>query len=444
MAGIIGLYGYDTAWKMARFIYYGLMALQHRGQESCGISTYDGERLLRECRAGMVDQAFGEAELEALRGWIGIGQVDPEPPNGGPPAKPSFAKCPLGLALACDGSAARALKAARERGLSAGDPQGALAALLSRELANGDPFEAIERIAGELGGACNFIALTERGEMIAYRGELGIKPMVIGNFGFDYGAVASESCALDVIGAELKADLSPGEAYLFTPWSIERRKVREARPRYCAFEYVYLARPDSIINGKSVYEVRMRIGEKLASESDVEGADSVLAVPETAIPFAMAFSNATGKPIGMGFVQTGRRVRSAIRPTQFERLVGVQLKLNHIRAAMAGKRVVLIDDSVVRGTTTKNTVKVMRNRMGAKEVHVRIGSPRIISQCPFGIEVPDRDELIAAHLSEEEVGKVVEADTFHWLSLEGLIEAIGLPRGSLCLGCFTGEYPEAL
>jgi amidophosphoribosyltransferase len=169
--------------------------------------------------------------------------------------------------------------------------------------------------------------------------------------------------------------------------------------------------------------------------------DSVLAVPETAIPFAMSFSNATGKPIGMGFVQTGRRVRSAIRPTQFERLVGVQLKLNPIRSAMAGKKVMLIDDSVVRGTTTKNTVKVMRNRMGAKEVHVRIGSPRIVSPCPFGIEVPDKDELIAAHLSEEEVGKVVEADTFHWLSLEGLVDAIGLPRGDLCLGCFTGEYP---
>ncbi|MEM2226978.1 MAG: amidophosphoribosyltransferase [Candidatus Bathyarchaeia archaeon] len=439
MAGIIGLYGYDPAWKMARFIYYGLMALQHRGQESCGISVYDGERILCDGRAGMVDQAFGEAELEALRGWIGIGQVDPGPPNS---PKPSFAKCPIGLSLVCDGSAAGAVKAAKERGLAVEDPQSALAALLSKELADGDPFGAIERVAGILGGACNFIALTERGEMIAYRGELGIKPMVVGNFGFDYGAVASESCALDVIGAELKADISPGEAYLFTPWSIERRTIGEADPKYCAFEYVYLARPDSIMNGRSVYEVRMRIGERLALESDVRDADSVLAVPETAIPFAMSFSNATKKPIGMGFVQTGRRVRSAIRPTQFERLVGVQLKLNPIRAAMAGKRIILIDDSVVRGTTTKNTVKVMRNRMGAKEVHVRIGSPRIISQCPFGIEVPDKDELIAAHLNEEEVGKVVEADTFHWLSLEGLIEAIGLPRGSLCLGCFTGEYPR--
>ncbi|MBS7288638.1 MAG: amidophosphoribosyltransferase, partial [Candidatus Freyarchaeota archaeon] len=275
-------------------------------------------------------------------------------------------------------------------------------------------------------GAYSLVAFTDKGEMIVARDPKGVKPLVIGSFGFDYGAVASESAAIDVIGADLKADIKPGEIYVINPYTIERKTSFRDKERYCAFEYVYFCRPDSIINGKSIYEVRMKIGEYLAEEFPVD-ADVVIGVPETAIPFAMAYSNVTGIPIHMGFVRSGRSVRTAIKPTQFERLVGVQLKLNPIRQAIRGKRVVLIDDSVVRGTTTRNIVNIMRNRIGAKEVHVRIGSSRLISPCPFGIEVPEKDELIAAHLTEEEVSKVVGADTFAWLSLEGMVKAIGIP-----------------
>ena len=222
-------------------------------------------------------------------------------------------------------------------------------------------------------------------------------------------------------------------------FSIKRASTGYSRRAYCSFEYVYYARPDSVMNGIHVYEVRRRIGLLLAKENPVE-ADVVIGVPETAIPFAMAYSQATGIPVEMGFMRTGRSVRTAIKPTQFERLVGVQLKLNPIRAAVKGKRVVLIDDSVVRGTTLRNTVYLLRKR-GAKEVHVRIGSPAIVARCPYGTAVPPEDELIGRALKPDEIAQVIGADSFSYLSVDGLTEAIGLSKNSLCLGCFTGEYP---
>ncbi|MEM3713217.1 MAG: phosphoribosyltransferase family protein, partial [Thermoproteota archaeon] len=200
------------------------------------------------------------------------------------------------------------------------------------------------------------------------------------------------------------------------------------------------ARPDSYVNDIPIYRVRRSLGKKLAEESKVD-ADVVIGVPETAIPFAMAYSNETGIPIEKGFELTGRRVRSALRPDQFERLKGVQLKLNVISEAVKGKRVVLIDDSVVRGNTLANIVYLMKEK-GAKEIHVRIGSPHIISHCPFGVEVPPEDELIGRHLSEEKIAEVVGADSFKYLSLNGLVEAIGLREDELCLGCFNCIYPE--
>ncbi|MEM1538397.1 MAG: amidophosphoribosyltransferase [Candidatus Nezhaarchaeales archaeon] len=438
MGGVIGLYAFDELWRMSRFTYYGLLALQHRGQESAGISTYGKNLISTRKAAGTVDKAFSEADISSLEGWASIGYVSAEPLNGPEPVQPVTVNSPIRLTLCYDGrvlNLAGELKGRRE------DEASLVATMLSRELSRCNPLEAVEEVMERLIGVYSLIALTERGEMIAFRDPLGVKPMVIGSFGFDYGVIASESCAIDVVGAEFKADVKPGEAYVFTPYSIDRRQILPARPRYCSYEYVYLARPDSIVNERSIYDVRRRIGRMLAEECPVD-ADVVIGVPETAIPFAMAYSNATGIPIEMGFMRTGPHVRSAIKPTQFERLVGVQLKLNAIRSAISGKRVILIDDSVVRGNTTKNVVSTMRNRLGVKEVHVRIGSPRIIEQCPFGVEVPPKDELIAAHLTDEEVASVVGADSFHWLSIDALIKALGCSKDQLCLGCFTGEYPE--
>lgn len=439
MAGIVGIYAFDRLWKMSRFTYYSLLSLQHRGQETAGIATCHEEGLSEYRGRGTVDRVFSEEKLTAMKGWISIGCVDVETRKGGS-IQPIIVDKPVKMAFCMDGKALNWYELATREGLSTESDVDAIAMLLSKYTSRYGLLDGSVRLLETLKGGYCFIALTDKGEMIAARSPSGLKPLVIGSFGFDYGVVASESCAIDVIGADYKADVFPGEVYLFTPYSIEKAKAQKSEVSYCSFEYVYLARPDSYINDISVYEARMKIGEVLAEEHPVEG-DVVIGVPETAIPFAMAYSNKTKIPIAMGFVRTGPHVRSAIKPTQFERLVGVQLKLNPIRTAIKGKRVVLIDDSVVRGNTTKNTVSLMRNKLGVKEVHVRIGSPKILSHCPFGVEVPPEDELIARHLTDEEVAAVVGADSFHWLSLDGLVKAIGLPKSVLCLGCFTGKYP---
>jgi amidophosphoribosyltransferase len=440
--GVMGLYAFDPKWKMSRFIYYGLLALQHRGQETCGAVTSNGQRLFHHKSANLVDRTFTEAIIGNLQGWMGIGHTSPYAEKNEEKIQPVIASNPVKLALCYNGMVLNYRELIEESGLKAETDAQAMAELLSRELSKSDPLEAVASLSERLKGPYSFVALTEDGKMIAARDSSGLKPLVVGSFGFDYGVVASESCAIDVIGADYKADVKPGEAYLFTTYSIERKQFAKPSPKYCAFEFVYLARPDSIINEREIYQIRMEIGKVLAKNSPVGGADVVIGVPETAIPFGMAYANVTKTNLELGFVQTGRRIRSAIKPTQFERLVGVQLKLNPVRAAIRGKNVVLIDDSVVRGNTTKNVVNMMRNRIGAKEIHVRIGSPRLIAQCPFGVEVPPKDELIAAHLSDEEVSKVVGADSFHWLSLDGLVKAVGLSRESLCVGCFTGKYPS--
>ncbi|MCS7139282.1 MAG: amidophosphoribosyltransferase [Candidatus Nezhaarchaeota archaeon] len=439
MAGIVGIYAFDKLWRMARFTYYSLLALQHRGQESAGLVTCHDEGLIDYKGRGNVDRIFYEEKLTAMTGWMSIGCVDAEVrPNQS--IQPIIVSRPIRLAFCMDGKAVNWNRLAVEEGISAESDVEAIAKILSKYIENFGPSEGALKLLEVLSGGYCFIALTERKEMIVARSPSGLKPMVIGSFGFDYGIVASESCAIDVIGAEYKADILPGEVYLFTPYSIERARAPKSKVTYCSFEYVYLARPDSYINDVSVYDARTKIGEVLAEEYPVDG-DVIIGVPETAIPFAIAYSNKTKIPLAMGFVRTGPHVRSAIKPTQFERLVGVQLKLNPIKSAIRGKRLILIDDSVVRGNTTKNTVTLMRNKLGVKEVHVRIGSPKIISHCPFGVEVPPEDELIARHLTDEEVAAVVGADSFHWLSVDGLVKAIGFPRNMLCLGCFTGEYP---
>jgi amidophosphoribosyltransferase len=245
--------------------------------------------------------------------------------------------------------------------------------------------------------------------------------------------VSSESSALDVIGAEYSRDIKPGEVVVIDQFYIESIEHGPAPEAHCAFEFVYFSRPDSHVFGTSVHSIRKLIGETLEPHS----ADVVIGVPETAIPFAMAYANKNGIPVDLGFVRTGRPTRTAIKPTQLERMIGVQLKLNPVRNAVAGKRVVLIDDSVVRGTTMRNTVSLLRRR-GAKEVHVRIASPKLVAPCPYGVEVPTKDELIAADNTEEEIARIIGADSFSYLKVDQLKALIGLP---VCTGCMTGDYP---
>jgi amidophosphoribosyltransferase len=312
-------------------------------------------------------------------------------------------------------------------------------------LKKGVDLDALKSFFGSCRGGFSYVAVDENRDMIAGRGSLGVKPLVLGKMGFDGGIVASESCVMDIIGERVPIspaeNIEPGEVRIFTTLSAHsEQSFTSNRRAYCSFEYVYLARPDSYINDIPVYRVRRNIGKKLVEEG-AANADVVIGVPETAIPFAMAFSNETGIPVEKGFELTGRRVRSAMKPNQLERLKGVQLKLNVISEAVKGKRVILIDDSVVRGNTLANIVYLMKEK-GAKEIHVRIGSPHIVSHCPFGVEVPPEDELIGKHLPESKIAEVVGADSFKYLSIDGFIEAVGISRKNLCLGCFNGHYPE--
>ncbi|MCD6592364.1 MAG: amidophosphoribosyltransferase [Thaumarchaeota archaeon] len=431
MPGIIGIYPFGLGrenWRLARFVYYGLLALQHRGQELASIITYDSGGFHESIEKGFVDEAYTEEKLNNLPGFIGLGYVAPSIDQ-----KPIIIDHPIGLILVGDGKPnlePRVQPSWR-----------AFAEMLADEIhRTGDALESARRLIEEIDGGFSFIALTENQELIAGRDVHGVKPLEVGSLGFDLGAIASESSALDVLGMEHITHVNPGEIVRFNPYSIEKARAKpKDKPNlsYCSFEYVYLARPDSTINGIGVYEVRERIGMLLAKERPVK-ADIVIGIPETAIPFALGYSKTSRIPASLGFITTGRKVRTAIKPSLFERLMGVQLKLNPIKCVIDGRDVVLIDDSVVRGTTLRNTVWNMKRR-GARRIHVRIGSPAITASCPHGIEIPPPDELIARALDEKEIAEVVGADSFSFLSIKGLCKAIGLKENQLCLACWGCE-----
>jgi amidophosphoribosyltransferase len=430
MAGILGIYLFDERWDVYNFGVFGLLALQHRGQETVGLEVFGKSRGKIEGE-GLVDQVLVNNKTA---GHICLGAVSPYPASNGEIQPIRLSE---NVSLAIDG------KILRIDGYQ-WDPTLSYEGNLRRAL-EGDSVEEIQEFFSRCRGGFSYIALNGKPEMVAGRGDLGVKPLVLGKMGFEGGIVSSESCVMDIIGERVPIspaeNIEPGEVRIFTPLSAHAERLRNcSRRAYCSFEYVYLARPDSYINEIPVYRVRRKIGEVLAEEGRVE-ADVVIGVPETAVPFAMAYSNSTGIPVEKGFELTGRRVRSAMKPNQIERLKGVQLKLNVISEAVRGKRVVLIDDSVVRGNTLANIVYLMKEK-GAKEIHVRIGSPHIVSHCPFGVEVPPEDELIGRHLPEEKIAEVVGADSFRYLSIDGLVEATGLKFDDLCLGCFNGNYPE--
>lgn len=434
MPGIIGFYPFGEGrenWDASRFLYYGLTALQGRGETCTSIALLNSgsKRISVYTGNTHVEEFYKHISGNEARGFIGIGQVSPAEDDG-----LVEVESPIRLVLAGDGKPnyeGDKIEAFRR-----------LAERLSTLLADkSDPMDAAAQVIAEAGVGFSFIALTEREELICCRDPLGVKPLEVGAVGFDLGLVSSESAALDVVGATHSGPIQAGECVVFDPLSIRRQKQGGLNSKaYCAFEYVYLARADSFINDIPIYAVREKIGEILAEEKVAES-DVVIGIPETALPFALSYARKTSTPVKLGFTRTGRHIRSALKPTQFERLMGVQLKLNPIRAAVDNKDVVLIDDSVVRGNTLKNTVLNLR-RKGAKRVHVRVGSPAIISHCPFGTEVPPIDELIGRALSQNEIAEIIGADSFSYLSIEGLIRAIGLPREMLCLGCFTGEYPS--
>jgi amidophosphoribosyltransferase len=392
MAGVLGIYAFEEIWNVSRFLYYGLVATQTRGEEVTALSV-GAAHAVTEGTAENVD-------LSQLRGHYGIAGVF---------TRQEGFYFDRDISILYDGCI---------------DVEE-----LVDQIKSG---RRVEECLSDLEGAYALLILKD-GVIYATRDPYGIRPLCIGGIGFDMAVISSESSALDVIGAEYSRDIKPGEVVVVDQFYIESCE-HECNPEaHCAFEFVYFSRPDSQVFGKSVHSIRKLIGETLEPQE----ADVVIGVPETAIPFAMAYANKHKIPVDLGFVRTGKPTRTAIKPTQLERMIGVQLKLNPVRTAVAGRRVVLIDDSVVRGTTMRNTVSLLRKR-GAKEVHVRIASPKLIAPCPYGVEVPTKDELIAVDNTEEEIARIIGADSFSYLKVDQLRELIG---PSVCTGCMTGEYP---
>ncbi|HEX2022391.1 MAG TPA: amidophosphoribosyltransferase, partial [Candidatus Thermoplasmatota archaeon] len=425
-------------------------ALQHRGQESAGMSVHDAGRGTRTHKAmGLVDSTFTPEVLAGIPGSVGVGHVRYATTGGSflENAQPVVVESKVGtLALAHNGDVVNSgalredLKAQGWAFLTTNDTEVAVR-MLATELAQTDNrVRAIRSVMKRLTGSYCFVVLV--GDTIyAVRDPLAIKPLCYGELPDGKGfVVASESTALNILDAKLVRDVEPGEILEITVQGVTSHKAPGRHEKaHCMFEYVYFARADSVIDGKAVHDVRTRIGERLAKEAPVE-ADVVVPVPDSGRTHALGFSRATGIPFAEGLMKNRYVHRTFIMPDQSLRDIGVRMKLNPVRAVVEGRRVVLVDDSIVRGTTMRRIVQMLRDA-GAREVHVRIGSPPIKSPCYLGIDMNTRTQLVAANHSVDEIRKLIGADSLAYISLDGLQTAIDHEPRDLCTGCLTGIYP---
>jgi amidophosphoribosyltransferase len=430
---------------VARLIFFGLYALQHRGQESSGIVVSDGQQLKRHASAGLVSQVFDEQSLARLGGFAGIGhnRYSTTGSSTVANAQPLIVSGEAGtLALAHNGNIINALELREElegRGFEfRTTTDSEVIANLILASPGKDWCDRVAFAMRRLIGAYS-LALLTTDMLIAVRDPLGVRPLCLGYVGQN-PVVASETCALDHIGARFEKDLAPGEILALTAEGV-RSQVVSGSPRRaaCVFEYIYLARPDSILEDKLVYDTRQQTGARLWEEYPVD-ADLVVGVPDSAIPAAIGYSDASGIPFCEGLLKNRYVGRTFIEPDQRLRDLGVQLKFNPLKEVIAGQRLVVIDDSIVRGTTTPHVVALLRHA-GAKEIHLRICSPPIQHPCFLGVDMATEWELIATRKSIEEIRDYVQADSLGYISLDGLLSSVGRSRDSLCMACFTGEYP---
>ena len=455
--GVFGVVGVTDA---ANFVALGLHALQHRGQEAGGIVSHDPELGFNSARRfGYVRDNFTKASLmETLPGPLAIGHVRYSTSGSkGQTAirdvQPFFGEFSMGgAAIAHNGNITNAEALRRElidRGSifqSSSDSE-CIIHLMARSLQRTIP-ERMKDALRRVEGAFSIVAMT-RTKLIGVRDPLGVRPLVLGRVGGDGWVLSSETCALDIIGAEFVREVQPGEMVVITTENgVESHMpFQHARPRFCIFKHVYFSRPDSILGGRSVYETRRQIGVELAREAPVE-ADLVCPVPDSGTPAAIGFSHQSGIPYGMGIIRNQYMGRTFIEPTEQIRNMGVRLKLNVNRALIRDKRVVLVDDSVVRGTTSRK-IKEMILDAGAKEVHFRIASPPTAWPCFYGVDTPERDKLLASSMSEQEMRAHLGVDSLRFISLDGLYRAVGEAAGrdadapQYCDACFSGEYPVA-
>ncbi|MFA6328331.1 MAG: amidophosphoribosyltransferase [Candidatus Micrarchaeia archaeon] len=447
--GAFGIYSFSGK-DVAGDIYFGLMNLQHRGQDSAGASTSDGKKITTVRGLGFVPDVLSPKAIESLPGHVGIGHVRyPTIGAGGAEdAQPFMAEINgKKFALAHNGNISnygRARKAMEDAGAkfcSTCDAELILAEYVAQYNKKPDYFEAAAALMKTLDGSYSVVFITDDGDLVAFRDPHSIRPLCWGRDD-DKIVFASESVALDIIKCPLKGDVAPGEVVVVSNGVVKRKTVGGSNPRHCMFEYVYFARPDSKIDGKWVYEVRHSLGRALARAAPVK-ADVVVAVPDTARSAVEGYSQESGIPVAEGLIKNRYIGRTFIMPSQKKREDAIRLKLNAVRHVLDGKRVVLIDDSIVRGTTMGPIVKLVREA-GAKEIHLRITSPPIMAPCFYGVDMPTYKELIATRKSVEEIRKAVGADSLVYQAMDGLVQAIGMKKEELCTGCLDEAYPTQI
>ena len=447
MCGIVGIV---DAGGVSRSLYYSLFALQHRGQESAGISTWDGTSFYKHKGMGLVAEVFNDQTLAELPGNVGVGHVRYPTTGANLPENTqpfNFRFRDHFFAIAYNGNLVNSaelrsgFEADGEIFSTTTDTEIVAATIVHEFRKSGKIEEAIIHCLHVLRGSYSVILMLD-GTLYAFRDPMGIKPLCIGTTKTGF-IVASESVAIDTLGGTLLRDVAPGELFRITEQGFEPMQIAVAdRKAHCIFEYIYFARADSVIEGKLVYDIRQQIGASLHDEAPVK-ADLVSPVPDSGTSVAIGFSHRSGIPYLEALMKNRYTARTFIKPSQKERELAVRLKLNPIIGHIGGKKVVLVDDSIVRGTTSRHIVELMKES-GAAEVHVRIGSPQIIAPCYLGVDMPTREELIASTRPVSEVKESIAATSLHHVSLDALVKAIGIDRENLCTGCLTGKYPLSI
>ena len=444
--GVFGVW--SPGEDVAKLAYYGLHALQHRGQESAGIAVSDGRRIVVHKEMGLVAQVFDEPSLTALRGDIAVAHCRYSTTGSSvwANAQPTFRSTPhVSVALGHNGNLTNTRELAAM--LAADAAGGTIAATSDTDVLTelivgnargpGGVEEAAARILPQVRGAYSLVFMDEN-TLYAARDPQGFRPLVLGRLAAGW-VVASETAALDIVGAAFVREVQPGELLSLDERGVRSRVFAAAAPKVCLFEYVYLARPDTTIGGRGLHATRVEIGRTLAGEHPAV-ADLVIPVPESGTPAAIGYAEASGIPYGQGLVKNSYVGRTFIQPSQTIRQLGIRLKLNPLRDVIAGRRIVVVDDSIVRGNTQQAIVAMLRE-VGAREVHVRIASPPVKWPCFYGIDFATRDELVAGRYSVDEICAAIGADSLGYVSLDGLVAATLQRPGSLCRACFDGQYP---
>ncbi len=443
MCSVVGIYGNENASKLC---FYSLFSMQHRGQEAAGISSSDGKHIKTLKNRGLVTQIFKEEHFKILKGDMAIGHTRYSTAGNDSilDAQPVFARYGLGeISIVHNGNLVNAKEIRNELTKKGAifqtnmDTENIIH-LIAKDYTKNTLKERIIDAVKKIKGAFSLIILS-RSKMFAIRDPFGFRPLSLGKLKSGGYIVASETCAFDLVGAEFIRDIKPGEMVIFEHNKIKSEMIFEPNLKQCIFEYIYFARPDSQVFGKNVYHMRKEMGKELAKELPVN-ADMVVPVPDSGVAAALGYSQQSGIPFEMAIMRNHYVGRTFIEPTQEIRDLKVKMKLSPIKYKIKGKKLVVIDDSIVRGTTSRRIVRMLREA-GAKEVHMRIASPATIDPCYYGVDTPTKEELIASKMSIEKICEYIEADSLAYLSINGIIKAIKDKKENYCFACFDGNYP---